>query len=470
MGQIGNFGYQIINVGAICLSYVFAYLARYGNLNNFDRLTNSWFYLFFAVVFYFLANIWGQHEAQFMTRSRAEEICYIIRYNCYLGFLLASILFITKNGANVSRILMGLVLVYNCLLMYLFRMTFKKYLLRHYQKPENKKKLLLIVNQENRDSVLENLEVKLLDYKVHKCLVMTTKQEAGAEPNVTNIHICVNDFDDVLQFVRQEVIDTAFISLPEYGKTELSDIVGKLEMMGITVHLAIDSFGISKQEKSVGDFSGYHVLTYVPRVFNDLELLLKRGMDIAGGAVGILITVILGIFVAPAIYLESPGPVVFKQTRIGTNGRRFHIFKFRSMYPDAEERLKDLMTDNEMSDHLMFKMKDDPRITKVGRFIRETSIDEFPQFFNVLRGEMSLVGTRPPTVKEFLHYEERHKRRLSLKPGITGLWQVSGRSGITEFEEVVKLDLHYIDNWSLWLDIRIICRTLVVVLFRRGAV
>lgn len=470
MGQISKFVYQVIDVGAICLSYVFSYLARYGNLNDFDKLTNSWFYLFFTVVFYFLVNVWGQSEEQFMTRTWTEEISYIIRYNCYLGFFFASILFITKNGANVSRILMGLVLIYNCLLMYLFRMTFKKYLLRYYQKPENKKKLLLIVNQENLDSVLNNMEVKLLDYKVHKCLVLTTKREAEATPDVTNMHIYVNSFDEALQFVRQEVIDTAFISLPEYGKEELSDIVGKLEMMGISVHLAIDSFGISKKEKSVGDFSGYHVLTYAPRVFNDMELLLKRGIDIAGGIVGILITIVLGIFVVPAIYLESPGPIVFKQARIGTNGRRFHIFKFRSMYPDAEERLKDLMNRNEMSDNLMFKMKNDPRITKVGRFIRETSIDELPQFFNVLRGEMSLVGTRPPTVKEFLHYEERHKRRLSLKPGITGLWQVSGRSGITEFEEVVKLDLHYIDNWSLWLDVRIICRTLVVVLFRRGAI
>ena len=150
------------------------------------------------------------------------------------------------------------------------------------------------------------------------------------------------------------------------------------------------------------------------------------------------------------------------------NGRRFKIYKFRSMYMDAEERKKELMAQNEMNG-LMFKIKDDPRITKIGKFIRKTSIDEFPQFLNVLKGEMSLVGTRPPTEDEFLQYEERHKRRLSLKPGITGMWQVSGRSDIQDFEDVVKLDCEYIDNWSLGLDIKILIQTVLVVLGKRGA-
>lgn len=469
MEQVNRFLHQVIDVAAICVSYVLAYLARYGNLNDFDRLTNSWFYLFVAVVFYFLVNIFYHDKDMFLARTGIEEFCCIIRYNCYLGFLLASLLFVTKNGANVSRILMGLVLFYNCLFMFLFRMTLKKILLRYFHRPENKKKLLLIVNKENLNSILKDVENKQLEYKVHKCLVFTADQKEEENQDDKGICAYVNNFDEALLFVKQQVIDTAFISLPEHGKKELFDIICKLETMGITVHLAIDSFGLSEKEKTVGDFSGYHVLTYAPRVFDDMQLILKRCIDIAGGIVGVMMTIVLGIFIVPAICLESPGPIVFKQIRIGTNGRRFHIFKFRSMYQDAEERLKDLGSKNEMSGNLMFKMKDDPRITRTGKFIRETSIDEFPQFFNVLKGEMSLVGTRPPTEKEFLQYEERHKRRLSLKPGITGLWQVSGRSSITEFEDVVKLDLEYIDNWSLWLDFRIICRTFAVVLFRHGA-
>ena len=137
---------------------------------------------------------------------------------------------------------------------------------------------------------------------------------------------------------------------------------------------------------------------------------------------------------------------------------------------DAEERKKELMKQNKVKDGMMFKMDHDPRIIKgVGNFIRKTSIDEFPQFFNVLKGDMSLVGTRPPTLDEFMQYEEHHKRRLSLKPGITGMWQVSGRSEIQNFEDVVKLDLEYIDNWSIWLDIKILLQTVLVVLMHRGA-
>ena len=191
-------------------------------------------------------------------------------------------------------------------------------------------------------------------------------------------------------------------------------------------------------------------------------------MDIVGGLIGCLFTLIIMIFVGPMIYIASPGPIFFAQERVGRNGRKFKMYKFRSMYMDAEERKKELMAQNEMNG-LMFKMQDDPRITKVGKFIRKTSIDELPQFFDVLRGDMSLVGTRPPTLDEYKQYESHHKRRLSMKPGITGLWQVSGRSDIEDFEDVVKLDVEYIDNWSLWGDIKILFKTVWVVFAGRGA-
>ncbi len=191
-------------------------------------------------------------------------------------------------------------------------------------------------------------------------------------------------------------------------------------------------------------------------------------MDIAGAIIGLAFTGIITIFLAPPLLLESKGPLFFKQRRVGKNGRYFDMYKFRSMYSDAEERKQELMSKNEMNG-LMFKMTDDPRITKVGKFIRKTSIDEMPQFWNVLKGEMSLVGTRPPTVDEFKKYEGYHKRRLSTKPGITGMWQVSGRNDIEDFEEVVKLDLEYIDNWCLALDIKIILKTIGIVFARKGA-
>ena len=215
-------------------------------------------------------------------------------------------------------------------------------------------------------------------------------------------------------------------------------------------------------------FGEMFMATYTLRTQSTWQLVLKRVMDICGAVVGLILCGIISIFLIPAIKLDSPGPAIFSQIRIGKNGRRFKFYKFRSMYIDAEERKKDLMAQNEMSG-LMFKMKDDPRITKVGKFIRKTSIDELPQFFDVLRGDMSLVGTRPPTLDEYKQYESHHKRRLSMKPGITGLWQVSGRSDIEDFEDVVKLDVQYIDNWSLWGDIKILFKTVWVVFAGRGA-
>lgn len=269
-------------------------------------------------------------------------------------------------------------------------------------------------------------------------------------------------------FLMREAVDEALLNLPGQDSGELNEIIALLQRLGILAHVTTDTFGLEEQCTAAGEFGPYHVLSCGRQSLKPEEQMLKRLMDIAGGAVGAICTLLLGVFVVPAIRLESPGPAIFKQVRIGRNGRRFYMFKFRSMYMDAEDRKKSLMEQNEMIGPI-FKIQDDPRITRVGKFIRRTSIDEFPQFFNVLAGDMSLVGTRPPTEDEFLQYSEHHKRRLSLKPGITGLWQVTGRSGIKDFEDIVKLDLEYIDHWSLWLDLKILLETVCKVLFHKGA-
>lgn len=205
-------------------------------------------------------------------------------------------------------------------------------------------------------------------------------------------------------------------------------------------------------------------------------------MDIVGGFLGCLMTGILFLFVAPAIYISSPGPIFFSQERVGKNGKKFKMYKFRSMYMDAEARKAELMKQNKLGDGKMFKMDFDPRVignrvlpdgthkTGIGEFIRKTSIDEFPQFFNVLKGDMSIVGTRPPLPGEVSLYELHHRARLAIKPGITGLWQVSGRSDITDFEEVVDLDKQYINSWNIEMDIKILLKTVLVVFKRDGSV
>ena len=212
------------------------------------------------------------------------------------------------------------------------------------------------------------------------------------------------------------------------------------------------------------------VVTSTINTINPLQLIIKRLVDIVFGILGTIITFILSIIMGPIIYIKSKGPIFFFQDRVGRNGKVFKMIKFRSMYLDAEDRKKELANQNENKDQMMFKIENDPRIIKgIGEFIRKTSIDEFPQFINVLKGEMSVVGTRPPTLDEWNKYDLHHRARLAIKPGITGLWQVSGRSEIKDFEEVVRLDTEYIKNFSLWKDASIIFKTVKVVFKREGA-
>ena len=240
--------------------------------------------------------------------------------------------------------------------------------------------------------------------------------------------------------------------------------------MGITIHIKLARVADDSSNQIVEKLEGYTVLSTSINMVSAGQLIFKRTMDICGGLVGMLLTGIIFVFVAPIIYIKSPGPIFFKQVRIGKNGKKFNIYKFRSMYMDAEERKKELMAQNDIKDGMMFKMDNDPRIIKgIGNFIRDYSLDEFPQFWNVLIGDMSLVGTRPPTVDEWEKYEMHHRSRLAFKPGLTGMWQVSGRSNITDFEEVVRLDTEYIKKWNPGLDIKILFKTVAVVLGKVGS-
>lgn len=261
------------------------------------------------------------------------------------------------------------------------------------------------------------------------------------------------------------------------------ELIRQFTETGVTVHLNLVKVqSVPGKKQFVERIGDYTVLTTSINYASTQELMLKRLMDIVGGLVGCLVTGILFIFLAPAIYIASPGPIFFAQERVGKNGKRFKMYKFRSMYMDAEEHKAELMKDNKLGDGKMFKLDFDPRVignkilpdgthkTGIGEFIRKTSIDEFPQFFNVLKGDMSIVGTRPPLISETNLYKLHHRARLAIKPGITGMWQVKGRSTITDFEEVVRLDKEYIENWNFGMDIKILLETLLVVFNKKGAV
>lgn len=278
----------------------------------------------------------------------------------------------------------------------------------------------------------------------------------------------VGYIEEIIQFCRENPVDEVIWCSDRNG-SEKEGLFHDLAAMGVTFRSTLEcyDFPVLRTELSL-----FHdqipLITYYSKEFDANQILAKRCLDLVGSLVGLGMLALLFPVIALAIRLESPGPIFFGQMRGGRNGRPFRCWKFRSMYQDAEARKQQLMEQNEMKG-AMFKMADDPRVTRVGRFIRKTSLDELPQFWNVLRGEMSLVGTRPPTLDEVATYENWHHKRICIKPGITGLWQVSGRNTIQDFNQVARLDIQYIESWSLWLDIRILFRTVWAVIARKGS-
>ncbi|MDR0598523.1 MAG: sugar transferase [Treponema sp.] len=267
--------------------------------------------------------------------------------------------------------------------------------------------------------------------------------------------------EGIIGYIVNHVIDEILLVFHSPNLTLAAPLINECRRLGIMVNFTLDTSEISYPKTEMDKIGPFNILSFQSYDYSPAQRFLKRVMDMTGGLVGCVIFAAAYIFLAPLIKLTSPGPALFIQTRKGKNGREFKLYKFRTMYADAEERKKEFLARNEMKGHL-FKLKDDPRITPLGKFLRRTSVDELPQFINILKGHMSLVGTRPPTVEEFDAYENQHRRRLSIKPGLTGLWQVSGRNEIFDFEEVVRLDSEYIDKWSIWLDIKIILKTFTV--------
>lgn len=307
-----------------------------------------------------------------------------------------------------------------------------------------------------------NLEIDIIGY-------VNNRLDKDENENIEADDKYLGNIQDLENIIHENSVDQIYIMQGKHNQIDIQVYLNMCMEMGVTVRIIMNAYKAGAAQTYVSSVGTYPILTYHTVSLNRGSKAMKRMIDILGSLVGIILGSPIMLITALAIKLDSPGPVIFKQERVGQNGRRFHIYKFRSMCIDAEEKKKQLMEQNEMDSNFMFKMQDDPRITKVGKFIRKTSIDELPQFFNVLVGEMSLVGTRPPTVDEVEMYERNHWRRISIKPGITGMWQVSGRSSITDFDEIVELDTQYIDRWNVLLDFQIILKTILQVFLHKGA-
>jgi exopolysaccharide biosynthesis polyprenyl glycosylphosphotransferase len=286
-------------------------------------------------------------------------------------------------------------------------------------------------------------------------------------PMAIDESLLLGTLHDLKRIVEDRVVDDVVFAIPVVESLTCEREIGWCEEVGVTVHLRADLVRTLFARMYPSDLDGTPMLTVSATPRQPVALLLKRALDLLASVAAI--AVLSPVFLIAGILVKSTsrGPIFFRQTRVGLNGRKFTLFKFRSMYEDAEARRAALQDRNEMSGPV-FKIKDDPRITPVGKWMRRFSIDELPQFWNVLAGDMSLVGPRPPIPDEVKKYERWQRRRLSMKPGITCLWQVSGRNGI-DFEDWMRLDLAYIDTWSLRLDVQILLRTVPVVITARGA-
>lgn len=291
----------------------------------------------------------------------------------------------------------------------------------------------------------------------------------GIEPFRRSGHVLACDFCNFPDFLRSREVDEVVMALPVRSlHEEGSRIAALCEEQGITLRLLTNIFDLKTARSSAEDLQGDPLITHYMSSLEGWPVFVKRFLDIAISSLVMILLCPVLLVVAVLIKLTSPGPVLFVQKRLGLNKRRFDVYKFRTMVVDAEARMRGIEHLNEVSGPV-FKIKNDPRMTRIGRFLRKTSIDELPQLLNVLRGEMSLVGPRPLPVRDYEGFnEDRQRRRFSAKPGITCLWQIRGRSSIP-FEQWMELDLQYIDKWSLWLDLEILMRTIPAVLKGSGA-
>lgn len=464
-GFFKHFDFFIIGaITLVCTFYLSCFIRRLPVCllnSSVYRLLFSYEVLSYVVVTYFYDPYDG-----ILTRNKFSIAYGITVFSLIQLALVSVLLFAIKEGATYSRLFLAIQYACYALITFICDIVYLKYFQHRIKERKcvNDTKVLVVTSVDRIDECIDDITVNNYGFYdiVGLCLF-----DGNVEEYEGYKVLC--DKDSLLSYVCANWVDSVYFDIDFSNIPD--EILNGLATMGITTHLRLPMVkALIGHDQRAEDFFGEPVLTSCVKERTNKQIFRKVLMDFVGGVVGSLITIILAIFIGPIIKIKSPkGPIFYKQERIGLNGRHFYMYKFRSMIPDAEAHLKELESQNRVKDGMMFKVENDPRIIPgIGNFIRKTSLDEFPQFFNVLKGDMSLVGTRPPTVNEWEKYDLRHRIRMSIKPGITGMWQVSGRNEITDFEEVVRLDSEYIKNWHIGLDIKIILKTIKVIFVRKS--
>lgn len=449
-------------------AYYTAACIRYGFQNvNPGVLYQGFSYIVMVLILLILAFSTKTSET-FFIRGFKDELYEVIKMDTMLIFAIAGILLYHRRGVFYSRLFLIYFYFTYLLYDYIVRQYGKLIIIMRYRKKKYRKNVMIVATKDRIRTILDNMRnnenASDVDKGITGIILVGEEKPVGS---IKGIKVMGNE-KNAMEVIAQQIVDEVFISVPGEYQELVKKMLVDIKSMGISVDINVLDYALFMRKKQITSFGGLPVIHFSSLIYERHSRVVKRFIDIIGSLFGLIVTFLVGIVLVPMIKIESKGPAIFSQIRIGRNGRKFRMYKFRSMYQDAEKRKQELMEQNEMSG-FMFKVTDDPRITKVGKFIRKTSLDELPQFYNVLIGDMSLVGTRPPTVDEFTQYELHHRKRMAIKPGLTGMWQVSGRSDITDFEEVVELDTQYIDNWSLKLDIKILLKTFVIIFGRNGA-
>ena len=474
-GWLKHLDFMILDLLVLQLSFILSYIIRHGWSNPYKSeiyANMGVFIMLFDLILIFFT----EPFRNILKRGYFREFEALFQQTLFLELFAVLYLFSRQTGEAYSRTSMYLMGILYALISYPVRLAWKQMLRK--TRRQGSRSLLLITQSQQAESTIQNIQNHTYGTYHLAGLILMDTEDIGSEIHGVPVVASAQTASDYIQKTwADEVFITSLQNTPYPQK-----LVDTLIEMGVTVHLVLPKVSnLPGKTQLVERVGCYDVLTTSMNYMTTKQAFFKRALDILGGLVGCLITLVLLPFVGTAIYIKSPGPIFFTQERIGKNGKRFKMYKFRSMYMDAEERKKELMAQNKINGNLMFKLDFDPRIignrilpdgtqkTGIGQFIRSTSLDEFPQFFNVLKGDMSLVGTRPPLVSEFDAYEPHHRARMSVKPGITGMWQISGRSEITDFEEVVRLDTTYINEWSFGLDLKILLQTVLAVLKRKGS-
>lgn len=383
----------------------------------------------------------------------------VIYASLFSGLGIGTMFFFIKE-INTSRLFIGSFFLLSVMTMFLERCIFS--LVLQYSTHKDSPRIIVVCSRETSVSFYRYLRKTHIRYHIVGIVQVGGGEAIQGELNLGSL-------ETLADILKKQVVDEVAFALPKDYDDDVEHYVRLCEQMGITVHIVLDIYDLKLSHVHISMLGPLPMLSFNTVNLDPVQKAVKRTMDIVGSLIGIGITLVAALVIVPTIMLDSSGPCIFKQKRVGRYGREFDLYKFRTMCIDAEFKKAELKDRNEHKNGLMFKIKEDPRITRVGAFLRKTSLDELPQFINVLKGDMSLVGTRPPTLEEVAQYDFGHLRRISIKPGVTGMWQVSGRSGITDFDEVVALDTQYIDNWSIFLDINILCKTVWQVLRMKSA-